>query len=72
MNTIDQLLVSMRIKLTCSNSFYKEVFFLINQDKMAEEFFMNKNAKKLVDLGTALNDSKENIVHLVNIFFNLL
>ena len=39
---------------------------------MAEEFFMNKNAKKLVDLGTALNDSKENIVHLVNIFFNLL
>ena len=36
---------------------------------MAEEFFMNKNAKKLVDLGTALNDSKENIVHLVNIFF---
>ena len=33
---------------------------------MTEEFFMNKNAKKLIDLGTTLNDSKENIVHLVS------
>ena len=27
LNTIDQLLVTMNIKLTCPNSFYKEVFF---------------------------------------------
>jgi hypothetical protein len=33
---------------------------------MTEEFFMNKNSKRLIDLGITLPDSKENIVHLVN------
>jgi hypothetical protein len=36
---------------------------------MAEEFFMNKNAKKLVDLSTCLPDTKENIVQLVIFMF---
>lgn len=32
---------------------------------MIEEFFMSKHAKKLLDLSTALNDTGENVLHLL-------
>ena len=38
---------------------------MILQTPMVEEFFMNKHAKKLVELDTKLVDTNQNIAHLL-------
>lgn len=38
---------------------------IANQDKMVEEFFMNKKAQKSIDLKATLKDSQETIAHLL-------
>ena len=35
------------------------------QDPMVEEFFQHKSAKKLLEFGTALKGSNQNLVHLM-------
>ncbi len=38
---------------------------IATQDKMVEEFFMNKTAKKCIDFEATLHESKESIAHLL-------